>query len=91
MLTSDFKEFAALLNANRVEYLIVGAMHWRPMAIPAIPAIWISGLAPTLQTRGACSTRWSNSGLAVWVSGWRISRRPTRSFNWDTLPDALTC
>ncbi len=24
MLTSDFKEFAALLNANRVEYLIVG-------------------------------------------------------------------
>ncbi len=24
MLTSDFKEFAALLNSNRVEYLVVG-------------------------------------------------------------------
>lgn len=24
MLTSDFKEFAALLNSNKVEYLVVG-------------------------------------------------------------------
>ena len=27
MLTSEFKEFAVLLNANRVEYLIVGEGH----------------------------------------------------------------
>ena len=34
MLTSDFKEFAALLNSNRVEYLVVGgyalAAHGHP-------------------------------------------------------------
>ena len=34
MLTSDFKEFAALLNAHGVEYLVVGgyalAAHGRP-------------------------------------------------------------
>ena len=32
MLTSDFKEFAALLNSNGVEYLVVGAVG---MTLPA--------------------------------------------------------
>jgi hypothetical protein len=43
MLTPDFKEFAALLNSNRVEYLVVGgyalAAYGHPRNLEALESV----------------------------------------------------
>ena len=44
MLKPDFKEFAALLNSYKVEYLIVGDMRWSRTHMPVRVAF----------NRGAC-------------------------------------
>jgi len=49
MRPTDFLEFLRLLNAHRVEYLLVGGLPSRCMAIPEPPPTWTcGGVAPLL-------------------------------------------
>ena len=73
MLNEDFKEFAALLNSNRVEYLIVGGYALAAYGHPRYTGdldFWVgTDPANVEQVPGRFLTRWTSLVSGRWASG----------------------
>ena len=86
MLTSDFKEFAALLNSNKVEYLVVGGYALAAYGHPRYTGdldFWV-GVDPDNADRLLTALGqfgFGALGIGHWAFARKISHPPTRSSN----------
>ena len=91
MLTSDFKEFAALLNANDVEYLVVGGYALAAYGHPRYTGdldFWVGSDAANAARVIAVLNQFGFGELGVGVQD---LSEPSGSSSWASRRHASTC
>jgi hypothetical protein len=91
MLTPDFKEFAALLNSNKVEYLVVGGYALAAYGHPRYTGdldFWIGTAADNADRALAALTQFGFGSLGIRKED---LTEPGQVIQWGFLRRALIC